>query len=297
MPGLAMRIPLAAATTAALLFAAACGSETPLGPTATPTAEVAVSVTEVLPKRGTVSGTVTYAENIPLTSGAKLEVSLIEFYAYLGAGSGVRSLINSKTIPNPGQVPIAYDMRYTPYNDDNSGESYRTYIVRALIFEADGRLAFSGEGRFDGDSPGGVARVDIHMSLEEPPPELVAQLSGGEWSGMRNTWVKTPAKIVSAIYIVRPPDSTPRHVAEVVYSYSTVPDCVGNWPDGDVKVRGAEVAVTIMLWEPPPLPWDTGCGEEVQEVLLSLPIQDKLQPGERYTLTANGEVFSTFTVP
>ena len=89
----------------------------------------------------------------------------------------------------------------------------------------------------------------------------------------------------------------PRHSVDVLYSHSTVPDCVGYWPDENVEVRGSEIAVTILLREPPPLPWDTGCGDKLTVKRVRLSIPDGLQLGEQYTLTANGEVVSAFTVP
>ena len=297
-----MRAALLTIAALALLFAAACKGEPTPGPPATVTPEA-------LPEQGTVSGTVTYAEKIPLTPGATLEVRLNEFYRLDGVPS---PNITSRTITNPGQVPIPYEIEYIPHNDPS-----RSYSVTALIVEADGRLAFHGGRGFEGNSPGGIAQVDIHMSLVEPPPELAAQLDR-DWKTLRSVKVETPAPIIGVRYDLHRPDS-PEHRLVVGFHRSAVPNCEGYWyPHGGpesntlprvdiypplkdhrwaVAVRGTEINVKIMLWEPPPLPWDNGCGEKLQEVWLTLPIPGELQSGEMYTVRANGVVVSAFTLP
>ena len=295
------RLLTAAIAIAALLpFAAvACEDEPAAGPPATVAAEAPV-------ERGRVSGTVTYAEKIPLTPGATLEVRLGE--SYRGRPSPI---VTTQTITNPGQVPIAYDLEYTPHDNPD-----RSYSVTALIIEVDGRLAFSGGRGFEGNSPGNAARVDIHMSLVEPPPELAAQLDG-DWERLRHEWVETPAQIIWARYDLHGTARTPpEHQVTFALYRSVVPKCERRWYSSrqgaegrrhiyaslddskrDVEVRGAEIAVKVTLWEPPPLPWDNGCREELEELWLTLSIPDGLQPGEMYTLTVNGEVVSIFTVP
>ena len=297
------RLLTAAIAIAALLpFAAvACEDEPAAGPPATVAAEAPV-------ERGRVSGTVTYAEKIPLTPGATLEVRLSEFDRLSGVPSPI---VTTQTITNPGQVPIAYDLEYTPHDNPD-----RSYAVTALIIEVDGRLAFRGGGGFEGNSPGNAARVDIHMSLVEPPPELAAQLDG-DWERLRHEWVETPAQIIWARYDLHGTARTPpEHQVTFALYRSVVPNCELRWYSSrqgaegrrhiyaslddskrDVEVRGAEIAVKVTLLEPPPLPWDNGCREELEELWLTLTIPDGLQPGEMYTLTVNGEVVSIFTVP
>ena len=296
-----MRMMLvAAASVAALMFAAACGGERTIDPPAT--------VTPVaLPEQGTVSGTVTYAEKIPLTPGARLEVRLSEFDRV--AGIHFRN-VTSRTISNPGQVPIAYELPYPTHSDRD-----RTYSVIAMIIESDGRLAFFGDGGFEGDSPDGVAQVDIHMSLEEPPPELAAQLDG-DWETLQHESVDTPAPIIGAGYDLHGPNRTPpEHQLVIGFHRSIVPGCERAWyssgepaPRRDISpgfddhrwavtVWGAQIDVTIKLGEPPPLPWDNRCGEKLQEVWLWLPLPNDLLAGKTYTVTANGGIVSTFTVP
>ena len=88
-----------------------------------------------------VSGTVTYREQVELTSGAKLIVQIRD----TSYADGSAELIAERVISDPGQVPIKFKVAY--HRDDI--DSRNTYSVSARIEESDGRLAFINDTAYD----------------------------------------------------------------------------------------------------------------------------------------------------
>ncbi len=83
-----------------------------------------------------VTGTITYRERIALPPGASAEISLAD----ISLADAPASIISSKTLDNPGQVPISFSLDYDPASID---ERFR-YAVQARI-TIDGQLAFVNE--------------------------------------------------------------------------------------------------------------------------------------------------------
>ena len=78
-----------------------------------------------------VTGTVTYSEQIELTPGATLIVQIRDT-SYADAAA---ELIAEQFITDPGRVPIKFEVSY----DRDDIDSRNTYSVSARIEESDGR--------------------------------------------------------------------------------------------------------------------------------------------------------------
>ena len=259
----------------ALLLTAACGDE----PTPNPTATVTTDVPSGREPNASVSGTVTYREDIPLTPGAQLVVDLRDT-SYADASS---ELIARQTITNPGQVPIAFKVEY---NEDDIDPN-NTYSVQVSIVEADGRLAFINDTAYDVITRGKPTRVDMELKLVQPPPDLAAQVEGNH-----RTWVEAPPRVIRAHRMSE--ESGP--LVRVEYYQSRVEDCARPGSQS-VEAKGKEIAVTLTLHQPPDVPWDTGCAASFVEVEAIEPIPGELVPDRTYTITVNGVPASTFTLP
>jgi len=86
------------------------------------------------PPTAIVSGSVTYRERMALSPEAVLEVHLQDISRADAAATEISSLV----IPNPGQVPIPFELEYDPAAIDER----MTYSVRASITDR-GRLVFT----------------------------------------------------------------------------------------------------------------------------------------------------------
>ena len=115
-----------------------------------------------------VSGSVTYGERLALTEGASLVVEIRDT-SYADAAA---PLIARQTISSPGQVPIKFKVGYN--RDDINPRN--TYSVSASIIEADGRLAFTNDTAYDVITGGNPSRVEMHLVLVQPPPDLIPQV-------------------------------------------------------------------------------------------------------------------------
>jgi len=96
------------------------------------------------------SGTVFYRERVALTTEAVLEVTLED----TARTDGPATIISRRSISNPGQVPIAFDLPYDP----GPIISGRRYAVRARIIDR-GVLAF-------------ISTQAYLVDLDSPPPSL-----------------------------------------------------------------------------------------------------------------------------
>ena len=95
----------------------------------------------VLGTGSSVTGTVTYSEQIELTPGATLIVQIRDT-SYADASA---ELIAEQVISDPGKVPIKFKVSY----DRDDIDSRNTYSVSARIEESDGRLAFINDTAYD----------------------------------------------------------------------------------------------------------------------------------------------------
>ena len=137
----------------------------------------------VLGTGSSVTGTVTYAEQIELTPGATLIVRIRDT-SYADASA---ELIAEQVITDPGQVPIKFEVSY----DRDDIDSRNTYSVSARIEESDGRLAFVNDTAYDVITRGNPKKVHMVLVLVEPPPEMV----DGEWSAEDRLPVEEPVHV------------------------------------------------------------------------------------------------------
>ncbi len=267
---------LAAIAVLAMLFAAAACSSSPA---ANPTATVTAVVPSGKDPNASVRGTVTYKEDIPLTPGAQLIVSLRD----TSLQDAAAPLIAQQIIEDPGQVPIAFKVEYNRDDIDDRN----TYSVSVRIEEADGRLAFTNDTAYDVITRGRPDRVDMQLVLVQPPPELSAQVDGDH-----RTWVEAPPWVIRANRI----PNEQEHFLRIEFYQSSVEDCARPGSQS-VEVEGNEIAATLTLQQPPGVPWDTGCAAEFVELDAVEPIPGELSSGKPYTVTVNGVTVSTFTLP
>jgi putative lipoprotein len=141
----------------------------PASPTGT--AEATATATEVATPtpdpdaNASVTGTVTYRERIALSPGAVVTVQLRDTSLMDTASE----LIAEQVITNPGQVPIAFEVRYN--SDDINPRN--TYSIQARITESDGRLAFINDTAYDVITRGNPTRIDMVLVIVQPPPDPI----------------------------------------------------------------------------------------------------------------------------
>ncbi len=265
-----------AVAVAVLLGFAACGEGEPAtNPTATVTAEV----TSGKEPNASVRGTVTYREDIPLTSGAQLEVELRD----TSLQDAAAPLIAQQVIEDPGQAPIAFEVEYSR---DDIVEGH-TYSIQVRIIEGDGRLAFVNDTSFDVITRGNPDEVDIPLVLVQPPPELAAQVEGDH-----RTWVERPPEVIRAHAW---DEGGNKHI-RIEYYQSDVENCARPGSQG-IEVAGREIAITFTLQQPPETPWGSGCGASYVELDNIERIPAELESGKPYTITVNGQAVASFSVP
>ncbi len=100
-----------------------------------------------------VSGTITYEEDIELTSGATVQVQLRD----TSLQDVASVLIAEQVITNPGQVPIDFEVQY----DRDVIESGNTYSLVVKIIESDGRWVFWNDTAYDVITRGKPDRVNM----------------------------------------------------------------------------------------------------------------------------------------
>ena len=227
-----------------------------------------------------VTGTVAYRERIALTPGATLTVQLRDT-SLMDVAS---ELIAEQVIPDPGQVPISFRLRYRR----GDIEERNTYSVSARIEESDDRLAFINDTSYNVITRGSPSRVDMVLVLVEPPPEMV----DGEWSAERRQPVEAPVTVTGAHMIFEGEQAFVR----VVFVVSDVDGCYRRGRE-EATVDGRDIRVEVTAWVPPPEPWAVDCSEEDLELDAIAHLGSPLTTGDTYNVTINGEPGLTFTAP
>lgn len=229
-----------------------------------------------------VSGSVTFREQLTLTQGATLIVELRDV-SYADAPA---PLIARQTILGPGQVPIKFNVEYS--REDIS--SRNVYSVSARIVESDSRLAFINDTAYEVITGGNPSRVNMVLVLVEPPPDLLAEYeaTGLDW----RTWVEVPAQITWANLI----PNEPVHLLRVAYYQSTIEGCArpGNQ---ELHLDGYDIIARVTLMQPPPTPWAIPCQDDLVELDTVEPIGDPLETGQTYRVIVNDLATSTFSLP
>ena len=233
------------------------------------------------PPNGFVTGTVTYRERIALSPGATLEVQLRD--VSLQDASSI--LIAEQVIPNPGQVPVKFRVKYKRADLDQRN----TYFITARIKESDGRLAFINDTAYEVITRGNPNRVDMVLVMVEPPPD--PSDDGDTSNSERPRWVEVPVPVVGAKLIQ---DDT-EYLLLAAFHQSVTEGCA--WPGGQsFELDGSDIMVNVSLMAPPPTPWAIPCSEDVVEVETVVRIGSAFAPGQTYRVIVNGRETNTFTL-
>ncbi len=221
-----------------------------------------------------ISGTVNYEENVPLTPGAVLTVELRDV-SYADGGA---PLIARRTIPNPGQVPIRFSLGYPKGDIDPNS----TYAVSAQITESDGRLAFANDTSHSVITRGNPKWVDMTLVMVQPPPD---------YDPGPTVWQETPAWATGASVFCEGMEQRLR----IGYNQDASEECAR--PGSlTVDLWGNDIVARLTELQPSERRWLTGCGELVpKENVARLPAQ--LTSGQTYRVFVNDEPMATFTVP
>ena len=225
-------------------------------------------------------GTVTYRERIALTPDATLIVQLRDT-SLMDVAS---ELIAEQVIPNPGQVPISFEIAY----ESAAIDPRNTYSVSARITEADGRLAFINDTAYDVITRGNPTSVDMVLVLVEPPPEMV----DGEWDPGDDRPVEAPVTVTGTELLWEGADLYVR----VTFVISEQDGCYRRGRE-EATVDGTTINVTVTAWVPPPSPWAIDCSNETLELDAIAHVDSPLTTNQTYTITINGEEALTFTAP
>ncbi len=234
------------------------------------------------PPRGDaeVRGTVTYRERIALTPDAILTVQVRD----TSLQDAASELIAEQVIPDPGQVPIGFEVAYESARIDPRN----TYSVSARITEADGRLAFINDTAHDVITGGNPSSVDMVLVMVEPPPEMV----DGEWEPGDDRPVETPVTVTGTELLWEGSDLYVR-VTFVIADQ----DCCYRRGREEATVDGTTINVTVTAWVPPPTPWAIDCSNETLELDAIAHVADPLTSGQTYAITVDGKATLGFTAP
>ena len=227
-----------------------------------------------------VRGSVTYRERIALTPDATLIVQLRDT-SLMDVAS---ELIAEQVIPNPGQVPISFEIAY----ESDRIEERNTYSIQARITEADGRLAFINDTAYDVITRGNPTSVDMVLVLVEPPPEMV----DGEWEPGDDRPVEAPVTVTGTELLWEGSDLYVR----VTFVISEQDGCYRRGRE-EATVDGTDINVTVTAWVPPPTPWAIDCSDETLELDAIAHVDARLTPGQTYTVIINRQEALTITAP
>lgn len=227
-----------------------------------------------------VSGTITYRERIPLSTGAVVKISLRD----TSYADGPSELVARQTITDPGQVPIDFRVPY-PREAINSRN---TYSISVRIEEADGRLAFINDTAYDVITHGNPDRIDMVLVMVEPPPEMV----DGEWNPSDNAPVEQPVDVVETHMIWEGTQALVR----VVYQVAGTDGCYRLGRE-EATIENGIVDVKVTAWVPARTPWAMDCSDRSLELDSILDLSNTLKTGQTYTVRVNGETSLTFTAP
>ena len=227
-----------------------------------------------------VSGTVTYREQIELTPGATLIVQIRD----TSYADGPAEMIAEQVISDPGEVPIKFEVSY----DRDDIDLGSTYSVSARIEESDGRLAFINDTAYDVITRGNPKKVNMVLVLVEPPPEMVA----GEWSAEDRLPVEEPVHVTGTDIIWE----GEQVYVHVVFEVSDVDGCYRRGRE-EAAVEDTRILVEVTAWVPRPSPWAIDCSDRNLELDAVVYASDSLATGETYTVEVNGNQALTFAVP
>ncbi len=132
------------------------------------------SVGDNAPQTAMVSGSVTYRERIALSPEAVVEVSLQD----VSRADAAAVELSSMVIPNPGQVPIPFELEYDPAAIDER----MTYSIRARIIDR-GHLVFTTDTNVPVLTRGAGNEVKLVLVRVGGKPRQTAKTSG-ETPGM-----------------------------------------------------------------------------------------------------------------
>ena len=225
-----------------------------------------------------VRGSVTYRESIELTPGATLIVQLRDT-SLMDVAS---ELIAEQVIPNPGQVPINFEIRY----ESAAIDPRNTYSIQARITEADGRLAFINDTAYDVITRGNPTSVDMVLVLVEPPPEML----DGDWESGDDRPVEAPVTVTGTELLWEGSDLYVR----VTFVISEQDGCYRRGRE-EATVDGTTIDVTVTAWVPAQTPWAVDCSNETLELDAIAHVDAPLTSGQTYTITINGEPTRTLT--
>ena len=227
-----------------------------------------------------VSGSVTYRERIVLTPGASLVVELRD----VSLADAAAPLIASKTIDDPGQVPIEFRVEYNPADI----KPRNVYSVSARIMEGDDRLAFINDTAYDVITRGNPSRVDMVLALVQPPPD--AKWEGKEDGSDWRAWVEVPVPVISANLMPNEPEPLLR----IEFYQSTIEGCArpGNKA---LAVVGTNITATLTLMQPPNSSWAIDCDEQTARLDEIIHIDAELKPGTTYRIVVNDAEAATIT--
>ena len=237
----------------------------------------------VLGTGSSVTGTVTYSEQIELTPGATLMVQIRDT-SYADASA---ELIAEQVISDPGKVPIKFKVSY----DRDDIDSRNTYSVSARIEESDGRLAFINDTAYDVITRGNAKKVNMVLVLVEPPPEMV----DGEWSAEDRLPVEEPVHVTGTDIIWEGEQA----FVHVVFAVSEVEGCYRIGRE-EARVDRTRILVDVTAWVPRPSPWAIDCSDRTLELDAYVHLGnagDTLVTGETYTVEINGNQALTLAVP
>ena len=224
------------------------------------------------------SGSVTYRERIALTPGATLTVQLRD----TSLQDAASELIAEQVIPNPGQVPISFEVLYKSARIDPRN----TYSIQARITEGDGRLAFINDTAYDVLTGGNPSSVDMVLVLVEPPPEMV----DGEWEPGDDRPVEEPVTVTGTELLWEGSDLYVR----VTFVIADQDGCYRRGRE-EATVDGTTINMTVTAWVPAPTSWAIDCSNETLELDAIAHVDAALTSGQTYTITVNGREALTFT--
>jgi len=105
-----------------------------------------------IPEIKSVTGTISYRQKILLGPAATVDVKLLD----VSKADTIAVLMAEQTIPNPGQIPIAFELLYNPAIVKEG----MSYVVRATIYDGD-RMQFVTDTAYPVLTRGAGNKVDL----------------------------------------------------------------------------------------------------------------------------------------
>jgi len=216
-----------------------------------------------------VSGSVAYRERIALSSGAIIEIKLIDVSRAAAAITQGEQIIE-----NPGQVPAKFEIVYNPADID---ERF-SYAISARITDQ-GRLMFLNTSRYAVLTRGNPEHVDmvLEMVANPEPMPVPPTTEPQELSDM----VEASAPI-EKVEVVRSENNE-----YVLVVTSSLPSGCAKFNEAEMARDGNEINVTVTNLVPGPdvmMPCTMIYGYNESSVNLG----DDFNAGETYDVTING---------